>query len=121
MKFVITLLTLAVFLISGCGKKEESKTSQGTENKTQTTVKTETKTGTVDVNAMLEDYDKVVKKYAELNGKVKEDPSLTAELSSLATKQVELTGKLEHAKGTMTKEQLEKYTTISMKFAESNK
>ncbi len=121
MRLFVTLLTLAVFLISGCGKKEETNTSQGTVNKTETTVKTETKSGAEDINAMLDSYEKVVKKYAELNGKIKDDPSLTAELSSLATKQVELTGKLEHAKGSMTKEQLEKYTTIMMKFAESNK
>lgn len=119
MKKSIMILLFLAFLVTGCSQKKENNTTSGT--KKETTVKTETKSGAEDLNAMLESYEKVVKKYAELNGKIKEDPSLTAELSSLATKQLELTGKLEHAKGTMTKEQLEKYTTISMKFAESNK
>ncbi len=136
-KILIASLLLSVFVV-GCSKNQDTKTSTGTktdtvktketktettQNKTETTVKTETKVDDNNIDALIDSYEKNVSKYIETSGKMKKGPDavLTAELSDLSAKQIDLVGKIEHEKSNMTAKQLEKYTAISVKLANATK
>lgn len=76
-----------------------------------------------DIDGMIDSYEKVANKYIETSGKLKKgaDAMLTAELSSLAAKQIDLMGKLEHVKANMNPKQLEKYKGIAVKLESATK
>lgn len=134
MRKIILALMFVSMMVAGCGKNQDGKTTSGTKGdsvkvKTETTP---TKTGTDvkddqtkvdDIDGMIDSYEKVVNKYIEASAKLKKGPdaALTAELSSLAAKQIDIVGKLEHVKSNMNTKQLEKYTGIAVKLESATK
>jgi uncharacterized protein YxeA len=133
MKKIIMLLMFVSLMVVGCGKNQDSKTSSGTKNDSISTKMKDVKTETVtkdakvevnDVDGLIDSYEKVANKYIEANGKMKKsggNSTLTAEMSDLSVKQIDLVGKLEHVKPNMTPKQLEKYTGISLKLENATK
>ncbi|MCX6156802.1 MAG: DUF6591 domain-containing protein [Ignavibacteria bacterium] len=134
MRKIILALMFVSLMVAGCGKNQDGKTTSGTKSDS-VKVKTETapsKTGTDvkdgqtkvdDIDGMIDSYEKVANKYIETSGKLKKgaDATLTAELSSLAAKQIDLVGKLEHVKPNMNPKQLERYTGIAVKLESATK
>lgn len=134
MRKIIIALMFVSLMVAGCGKNQDGKTTSGTKGDS-VKVKTETaptKTGTDvkdgqtnvnDIDGMIDSYEKVANKYIETSGKLKKGPdaTLTAELSSLAAKQIDLVGKLEHVKANMNSKQLERYTGIAVKLETATK
>lgn len=136
MRKIILGLLFVSLLVAGCGKNQDTKTVNGSktdsvkvkDTKTETTpnkteTKTEVKIDENDVDGMINSYEKVANKYIETSAKLKKgaDAVLTAELSDLSAKQINLVGKLEHAKEKMTKVQLDRYTGISVKLESATK
>lgn len=137
MRNIILLLLFVSLMIAGCGKNQETKTNTGKTdtsttkvNKTETNPSTKTGTdvkdaqnNTNDIDGMIDSYEKIANKYIETSAKLKKgaDAALTTELSGLSAKQIDIVGKLEHAKPNMTPQQLEKYTGISVKLENATK
>lgn len=141
MRKIILALMFVLLVVAGCGKNQDSKTTSGTKNDSVSTKVKEVKTDTSkvkgtqtnvndvkvnenDIDGMIDSYEKVANKYIEANSKLKNsggNAALTAEISDLSVKQIDLVGKLEHAKPNMSPKQVERYTGISVKLENATK
>ncbi len=105
----IALLIMA-FSLNSCGKKDPD-----TKTDTKTETKTETKTDSGnDIDALITDYDKIMKEYVEVTKKFKKgDMSVTDKYQELGKRSTEFSTKLATLSPKMTTEQSKRLSDIS--------
>jgi len=113
---VLFVLLLVVFF-SSCGKKDASTDSKTTDSKD---TKTNTSSGSGDVDKMIDDYSKIMKEYVAIVQTVKKgDATQTAKMQELSNKTQEWSKKLAEIAPKLTPQQSQRIADISKEGAEA--